>query len=314
LLPGSPSELIYRSQPFPYIQLIYEFQVLGRGHSGSVHVAVRKSDGKKFALKVLLDLPQARREVELQYAAQGPNVVEIKDVYANIYCERRCLFVVMEHMGGGQLFDRIKQGQLTERDAARIMQQLCSAVAHLHSLNIAHRDIKPENVLYSSNGILKLCDFGFAKRIEESAEKPLHTVCYSNYYAPPEILQRLCYDKSCDMWSLGVVMYILLCGYPPFYSKSGDDFSMGMQRRIKAGQYDFPSPEWDFISDQAKALIKNLLVTDPCQRLTIEQLMQSEWITHCIIAPKTPLHTSKMLTEEQMQDINVFILSFFQNF
>ena len=200
-----------------------------------------------------------------------------------MYSGFKCLLVIMECMNGGELFNRIQdrgEAAFTEREAARIMQMICTAVAHLHGMDIAHRDLKPENLLFSSphpEAILKLTDFGFAK--ETSIHSNLQTPCYTPYYVAPEVLSATRYDKSCDMWSLGVICYILLCGYPPFYSNHGLAISPGMKKRIRAGQYDFPSSEWSCVSSEAKNLIRGLLKTDPMERLSIEQVMAHDWIS-----------------------------------
>uniref|UniRef100_A0A0N5AD50 non-specific serine/threonine protein kinase n=1 Tax=Syphacia muris TaxID=451379 RepID=A0A0N5AD50_9BILA len=290
----------------PYTKLY--FQVLGVGINGKVVECVHRKTGKKYALKVLRDVPKARREVELHYlACNHRHVVRIYDVYENTYNQVKCLLVVMECMEGGELFSRIQQraqSAFTEREAAQIMYEICSAVQHLHSMDIAHRDIKPENLLYSCagpSGILKLTDFGFAKHVSSSAVKSLETPCYTPYYAAPEVLGSERYDKSCDMWSIGVVMYILLCGFPPFFSANGLPMSPGMKNRIRTGKYAFPSPEWDKVSAAGKDLIKRLLQTDPSERYTIEQTMNHMWITHYQNVPETPLFTSSVLKEEHSQ-------------
>uniref|UniRef100_F1L4X0 non-specific serine/threonine protein kinase n=1 Tax=Ascaris suum TaxID=6253 RepID=F1L4X0_ASCSU len=283
-------------------------QVLGVGINGKVVECENRKTGEKFALKVLRDVPKARREVGLHYAAgQHMHIVRIFDVYENTYNQVKCLLVVMECMQGGELFTRIQQraqSAFTEREAAQIMYEICSAVAHLHSLNIAHRDIKPENLLYSCDGpsgILKLTDFGFAKYVDGADTRPLETPCYTPYYAAPEVLGPEKYDKSCDMWSIGVVMYILLCGFPPFFSANGLPMSPGMKNRIRSGKYEFPSPEWDRVSEAAKDLIRKLLKTDPSERYTIEQTMNHKWITHYQKVPETPLFTASVLNEEKSQ-------------
>ncbi|KAH9382224.1 hypothetical protein HPB48_022325 [Haemaphysalis longicornis] len=183
--------------------------------------------------------------------------------------------------------------------AAEIIRDICKAVAHLHRMNIAHRDLKPENLLYSKPGdsaVLKLTDFGFAK--ETTNFNSLQTPCYTPYYVAPEVLGPERYDKSCDMWSLGVIMYILLCGFPPFYSNHGLAISPGMKKRIRAGQYDFPNPEWKNVSQDAKDLIKGLLRTDPTQRLNIEEVLANKWIAKYTEVPQTPLHSVRVLREE----------------
>ncbi|BFZ08384.1 hypothetical protein BsWGS_11423 [Bradybaena similaris] len=279
--------------------------VLGLGINGKVHVCYSRSTQQKFALKVLKDVPKARREIDLQLrACQGCNhIVKIHDVYENTYSGQRCLLIVMECMEGGELFTRIQERAnlaFTEREAAAVIHDIAKAINHLHSMNIAHRDLKPENLLYSDKtdrGLLKLTDFGFAKEIGQN--KCLQTPCYTPYYVAPEVLGPEKYDKSCDMWSLGVIMYILLCGYPPFYSNHGAAISPGMKKRIRNGQYEFPNPEWSQVSNSAKDLIRGLLHTDPDKRLTIEQVMQNKWVSANTFVPQTPLMSAHVLKQEE---------------
>ncbi|XP_046622381.1 MAP kinase-activated protein kinase 2 isoform X1 [Neodiprion virginianus] len=276
--------------------------VLGLGINGKVVQCYDKKTRAKYALKVLHDCTKARREVELHWrASHCRHIVQVKDVYENTYSGNKCLLVVMECMEGGELFQRIQDrqdGAFTEREAAQIMYEICIAVKHLHDMNIAHRDLKPENLLYSKpdiTGILKLTDFGFAK--ETHLKDTLQTPCYTPYYVAPEVLGPDKYDKSCDIWSLGVIMYILLCGFPPFYSNHGLAISPGMKRRIRLGQYDFPAPEWSNVSQDARDLIKEMLCTDPAQRLHIDQVMRNKWISKHTEVPATPLHTGRVLRE-----------------
>ncbi|KRX42520.1 MAP kinase-activated protein kinase 3 [Trichinella murrelli] len=288
--------------------------VLGVGVNGKVVECFDRKTGQKYALKILRDSPKARREVELHCMVSGhENIVKVYDVYENTYSSLKCLLMVMECMEGGELFTKIQNREMkafTEREAASIMSEISSAVCFLHNLNVAHRDIKPENLLYSKrseNAVLKLTDFGFAKKTEPSSQKTLETPCYTPYYVAPEILASEKYDKSCDMWSFGVVMYILLCGFPPFYSMRGLAISPGMKYRIRSGQYVFPSPEWDGVSECAKDLIRGLFKTDPAARLTIEQVMAHPWITGCNQVPETPLSTLSVLAKEkdQWRDVQV---------
>ncbi|XP_015187798.1 PREDICTED: MAP kinase-activated protein kinase 2 isoform X1 [Polistes dominula] len=276
--------------------------VLGLGINGKVVQCFDRKTREKYALKVLHDCVKARREVELHWRASNcRHIVQVKDVYENSYSGNKCLLVVMECMEGGELFQRIQDRQdcaFTEREAAQIMYEICVAVKHLHDMNIAHRDLKPENLLYSKpdkTGILKLTDFGFAK--ETHMKDNLQTPCYTPYYVAPEVLGPEKYDKSCDIWSLGVIMYILLCGFPPFYSNHGLAISPGMKKRIRLGQYDFPSPEWSNVNVQARDLIKGMLCTDPAQRLQIDEVMRNKWIAKYTEVPPTPLHTGRVLRE-----------------
>jgi len=277
--------------------------VLGLGISGKV-VECFNSDGEKFALKVLKDNVKARREIDLHWRASGcKHIVNIKDVYDNTYNGQRCLLVVMECMEGGELFNRIQERtSFNERDAAEIIKDICLAVKFLHDMNVAHRDLKPENLLYTSSGnpsILKLTDFGFAK--ETLIRDTLQTPCYTPYYVAPEVLGPEKYDKSCDIWSLGVIMYILICGFPPFYSNHGQPISPGMKKRIRSGQYEFPKPEWANVSADCKDLIKGCLKTNPEERMTIDQVIGNKWIAQYEVVPPTPLLTTDVLKEENEQ-------------
>jgi serine/threonine protein kinase len=203
-------------------------------------------------------------------------------------------------MMGGELFNRIQERKsFNEREAAEIVKDICLAVKFLHDMDVAHRDLKPENLLYSTaddNGVLKLTDFGFAK--ETNVSNTLQTPCYTPYYVAPEVLGPEKYDKSCDIWSLGVIMYILICGFPPFYSLNGKPISPGMKRRIRSGQYEFPKPEWTNVSQDCKNLIRGCLKTNPEERLTIDEVIEGKWVAQYNTVPATPLVTSEVLKEE----------------
>ncbi|XP_058844229.1 MAP kinase-activated protein kinase 2-like isoform X2 [Acipenser ruthenus] len=278
-------------------------RVLGLGINGKVLECYSKKTGEKCALKILHDSPKARREVELHWRVSGgPHVVRIINLYENMHHGNKCLLIVMECMEGGELFSRIQargDQAFTEREASEIMRDIGTAIEYLHLMNIAHRDVKPENLLYTvkeQNAVLKLTDFGFAK--ETTMHNSLQTPCYTPYYVAPEVLGPEKYDKSCDMWSLGVIMYILLCGFPPFYSNTGQAISPGMKRRIRMGQYEFPNPEWAEVSEEAKQLIHQLLKTDPSERMAISQFMNHPWINSMVVPP-TPLHTTRVLQEDR---------------
>jgi len=277
--------------------------VLGLGISGKVLECFDRT-GEKFALKVLKDDVKSRREIDLHWRASGcKHIVNIKDVFENTYNGQRCLLVVMECMEGGELFNRIQDRKsFNEREAAEIVKDICLAVKFLHDMNVAHRDLKPENLLYTVKGnpsVLKLTDFGFAK--ETLVRDTLQTPCYTPYYVAPEVLGPEKYDKSCDIWSLGVITYILICGFPPFYSNHGQPISPGMKRRIRSGQYEFPKPEWSNVSSDCKDLIKGCLKTNPEERLNIDQVIASKWVSQYNTVPPTPLLTSEVLKEETEQ-------------
>ncbi|XP_065845413.1 MAP kinase-activated protein kinase 2-like [Oscarella lobularis] len=276
-------------------------QVLGLGVNGKVLACTSKKTKERYALKVLRDVAKARREVDLHWRAGSHlNIVNIVDVYENKYSGNKCLLVVMECMEGGELFDRIQKRAdqaFTEKEASVIMRQICSAVSYLHHLNIAHRDLKPENLLYKSkdlDSVLKLTDFGFAKEVTSTLQTP----CYTPYYVAPEVLGPERYDMSCDMWSLGVIMYILLCGFPPFYSNCGAPISAGMKKRIRRGEYDFPNPEWNDVSKEAKDIIRSLLKTDPNDRMKIDEMIAHPWLTGKMDVPNVSLTAPRVLQEE----------------
>lgn len=282
-------------------------EVLGLGINGKVLGCTNRKTSEKCALKILQDCPKARREVELHLHGSGSkHIVEIKDIYENMFRGKRCLVIIMECMEGGELFNRIQERAetgFTEREASQVIRSIGSAIKYLHDRNIAHRDVKPENILYTSKGddaTLKLTDFGFAKQVSD-VHNTLQTPCFTPYYVAPEVLGSEKYDKSCDLWSLGVIMYIILCGYPPFYSHHGLPISPGMKKRIKGGEYSFPNPEWSAVSESAKNLVKRLLTTDPEKRITINEFMSNAWVSGKVSVPQTPLFSARVLKEDKEQ-------------
>jgi len=152
-------------------------------------------------------------------------------------------------MGGGELFDRIcEKESYSEKEAANTLKPVVDALKFIHSQGIAHRDIKPENLLYldeSDDSIVKLADFGMAK-INDDKDKLMSTVCGTPAYLAPEVIMNQKYGEACDIWSLGVVLYVMLCGYPPFDSENNEE----NMKNIKEGRYAFASPDWDNVSDQ----------------------------------------------------------------
>jgi len=202
------------------------------------------------------------------------NVLSLIEIYEN----DNQLALVMELVTGGELFFKIvERGSYSERDASNIVRQIVSGVKYLHSLGIAHRDIKPENLLCSGEGnsmIIKIADFGLSKVFANGQQ--LETSCGTPDYAAPEVLTGdTVYDKSVDLWSVGVVTYVLLCGYPPFYANSQ---TMLFEKIIHA-EYDFPEPEWNYISETAKNFIKSLLLLDAKSRLTAEECLEHPFLT-----------------------------------
>ena len=301
------SEPSIKSYPIHDDYEIKWYDKLGSGVSGPVRLCIHRESGKEFALKILLEKEKSRKEVGLHWRCSGGDyIVRIVDVFANNIklpnesIPKARLLVVMEKMNGGELFEYITSNQrFTEREASSLTYQIARAIKHCHSLNIAHRDLKPENLLLfekASNAEkvhLKLGDFGFAK-VDNG---DLRTPQFTPYYVAPQVLEAQCrqreqrqsgrlppgspyhYDKSCDMWSLGVIIYIMLCGYPPFYSEiPHKPLTQTMQNKIMSGNYEFPPSEWSSISLEAKNLIRALLHVEPADRMNVDELLQHKWL------------------------------------
>ncbi|CAM9578996.1 unnamed protein product, partial [Phaeothamnion confervicola] len=199
---------------------------LGQGSFATVKLAICKSDNSKWAVKVIKktsltaeDEEALQSEVDILQRLDHPNVVKLKEVFD---CNQN-FYMVMELCTGGELFDRIvSKEHYTENEARNCIKNIVAAIRYCHENNIVHRDLKPENLLYSdhdeSKAVLKLADFGLAKLLND--ETLMHTACGTPGYVAPEILKGEGYGKAVDMWSIGVISYILLCGFPPFYDES----------------------------------------------------------------------------------------------
>merc|ERR1719473_480421 len=193
----------------------------------------------------------------------------------------------MELMEGGELFDRIVDiGHFTEKDATGTVYKLLDALKFMHDKGIAHRDLKPENMLMTGKGpdaVCKITDFGLGKFFDQQTEL-MKTPCGTPGYIAPEVLHMKGYDKQCDVWSLGVIVYILLCGFPPFYA----DNDAQLFERIKKGKYEFLRPYWDPISSTAKDFINLLLQVNPKKRLDAVGAMEHAWLKGTVEALNLP--------------------------
>ncbi|XP_062423878.1 serine/threonine-protein kinase DCLK3 isoform X1 [Rhea pennata] len=212
-------------------------------------------------------------EILIIRSLSHPNIVSLIEVYET----ESEIYLILEYVPGGDLFDAIIESvKFTEHDAAVMITDLCEALVYIHSKNIVHRDLKPENLLVQHNAdkstTLKLADFGLAKQVT----KPIFTVCGTPTYVAPEILAEKGYGLEVDMWAAGVILYILLCGFPPFRSQERDQEELF--QIIKLGHYEFLSPYWDSISAAAKDLITRLLIVNPQKRYTARQVLQHPWI------------------------------------
>ncbi|VDN56998.1 unnamed protein product [Dracunculus medinensis] len=220
--------------------------------------------------------PQPNNFINIRsnFTLRHPNIVQLYDTYD----EKHCVYLVMELVTGGELFDRIvSKGSFTERDASVLMRQVLEAVAFMHKNGVVHRlDLKPENLLYynkEEDSKIMISDFGLSKT-EDSGT-----------------METACGTPAVDIWSIGVITYILLCGYPPFY----DDNDANLFAQIIRGEYEFDSPYWDEISESAKDFISHLMCCDPEKRYTCEQALEHPWISgntastkniHCLVAPQ----------------------------
>jgi calcium/calmodulin-dependent protein kinase I len=255
-------------------------KTLGQGSFATVKLATKKTDGSKWAVKIIKkgslsaeDSKMLQTEVEVLESVKHTNIVSLLETFDT----SAHLYMVMEVCAGGELFDRIvEKDHYSEMEAITAIKQVATALAYCHEKNIVHRDLKPENLLYSDHtdqATLKLADFGLAKLLD--AETMLHTQCGTPGYVAPEIVKNDPYGTQVDMWSLGVISYILLCGFPPFY----DDNNQKLFKAIKSGKYEYPSPFWDDVTDLAKDLIDKLLVLDPNDRYTAKQVLEHPFIT-----------------------------------
>ena len=222
------------------------------------------------------NLNDVSREIEVMRTIAHPHVLVLYEVYHSA----SSIQLVMELASSGELFDAIiERGHFSETDAASVIRGLCSALSELHARKVVHRDLKAENLLMhhragSSEPSVLVADFGLARPMPSSGV--MMTACGSPVYTAPEVLMGDGYDSTaCDMWSVGVILYMLLCGYPPFWAP--DDMT-ALFVAIMTAKYEFRSPEWDSIATEAKALIRGLLQLNPKQRLTAQQVLEHEWV------------------------------------
>eukprot|EP00043_Microstomoeca_roanoka_P027278 m.13995 g.13995 ORF g.13995 m.13995 type:complete len:748 (-) comp7482_c0_seq1:51-2294(-) len=253
--------------------------ILGAGTFSVCKRAIHKPSGKEFAIKIIDKLkrnPEDEIEILFRYGGH-PNILTLYEVFdEGNYC-----YLVTEYLRGGELLDRIlENGSLSEVEAQPIIRLLIQVVDYLHSQNVVHRDLKPSNILYAdpshSPESIRIADFGFAKQL--TAENGmLMTPCYTANFVAPEVLKKQGYDKACDMWSLGVLMYITLAGFPP-YATAPTDTSDDILKRITSGEVPFHHPLWQGISDSGKDLIMAMLHKDPEQRITAHQALLHPWL------------------------------------
>jgi len=252
---------------------------LGEGAFSVVKEGAHRQSSDSFAIKIVTksklskeDEIALKDEILVLQELKHKHIIRLYDVFE----EPQFYYLVTEKMLGGELFDRIVQkSYYNEKEARDVCKILFDAMLYCHQHQVAHRDLKPENLLLTSesdDSDIKIADFGFAKKV--SKPKSLTTQCGTPGYVAPEILEGKQYDTQADMWSLGVIVYILLGGYPPFIEQNQRE----LFRKIRKGQYEFHEEYWGQVSDEAKNLISKLLTVNPDQRYDARGALRNSWI------------------------------------
>lgn len=274
---------------------------LGSGTFATVRRIVNKKDpSDEKALKITSlrnlkseEIAALRNEVTILQQIQHKHVVMLYDHFQTT----DKIYMVQDLLSGGELFDRIIElTYFSEKEAAKCVKQIACALTHLHKNNVVHRDLKPENLLLTSKHEdydIKIIDFGLAKQSTELMTMP----CGTPGYVAPEILKRRKYHKEVDVWSLGVITYILLCGFPPFHD-DGNNLK-NLYKQIRAGKYSFPAKYWDNISKEAKDLIRKMLQVKPKTRITAAAILDDPWVVSG--APATNLSEGHKVRLRQTQ-------------
>merc|ERR1719454_2050797 len=251
---------------------------LGEGSYGSVCKGTNKSTGAPRAVKSISkehmkNLERFKQEIAIMKMMDHPNIIKLYESFE----DRKNIYLVMELCMGGELFDRIiDAGHFTEVQAAILMQQIIRAIYYLHENHVCHRDLKPENFLFTTKEPLEKCalkiiDFGLACKFDQNSV--LSTKAGTPYYVAPQVLAGK-YDHLSDLWSCGVIMYVLLCGYPPFFGETDAE----VLSKVRLGNFSFNAADWKNVSEDAKNLIRMLLKMNPRDRYTAEQALNHEWI------------------------------------
>ncbi|XP_028989777.1 calcium/calmodulin-dependent protein kinase type II subunit gamma-like isoform X15 [Betta splendens] len=258
------------------------YEELGKGAFSVVRRCVKKSSGQEYAAKIIntkklsaRDHQKLEREARICRLLKHPNIVRLHDSIS----EEGFHYLVFDLVTGGELFeDIVAREYYSEADASHCISQILESVNHIHQHDIVHRDLKPENLLLASKmkgAAVKLADFGLAIEVQGD-QQAWFGFAGTPGYLSPEVLRKDPYGKPVDIWACGVILYILLVGYPPFW----DEDQHKLYQQIKAGAYDFPSPEWDTVTPEAKNLINQMLTINPAKRITAEQALKHPWVCH----------------------------------
>ncbi|XP_062851607.1 calcium/calmodulin-dependent protein kinase type II subunit gamma isoform X6 [Trichomycterus rosablanca] len=256
------------------------YEELGKGAFSIVRRCVKKSTLQEYAAKIIntkkltaRDHQKLEREARICRLLKHPNIVRLHDSIS----EEGFHYLVFDLVTGGELFeDIVAREYYSEADASHCINQILESVSHIHQHDIVHRDLKPENLLLASKmkgAAVKLADFGLAIEVQGD-QQAWFGFAGTPGYLSPEVLRKDPYGKPVDIWACGVILYILLVGYPPFW----DEDQHKLYQQIKAGAYDFPSPEWDTVTPEAKNLINQMLTINPAKRITADQALKHPWV------------------------------------
>ncbi|KAM8858419.1 calcium/calmodulin-dependent protein kinase type II subunit gamma isoform 1-T1 [Spinachia spinachia] len=263
------------------------YEELGKGAFSIVRRCIKKSTGQEYAAKIIntkklsargeysgaADHQKLEREARICRLLKHPNIVRLHDSIS----EEGFHYLVFDLVTGGELFeDIVAREYYSEADASHCINQILESVSHIHQHDIVHRDLKPENLLLASKmkgAAVKLADFGLAIEVQAD-QQAWFGFAGTPGYLSPEVLRKDPYGKPVDIWACGVILYILLVGYPPFW----DEDQHKLYQQIKAGAYDFPSPEWDTVTPEAKNLINQMLTINPAKRITADQAIKHPWV------------------------------------
>ncbi|XP_036115276.1 serine/threonine-protein kinase 33 isoform X2 [Molossus molossus] len=289
------------------IQEIYTFgRILGKGSFGVVIEATNKETETKWAIKKVNKekagssaVKLLEREVDILKSVRHEHIIHLEQVFET----PTKMYLVMELCEDGELKKVLeRKGHFSENEARWIIQSLASAIAYLHNNDIVHRDLKLENIMVKSSFIdannemnvnIKVTDFGLAVRKHGGSEAMLQTTCGTPMYMAPEVINAHDYSQQCDIWSIGVIMYIVLCGEPPFMASSEEK----LFELIRKGELRFDGPVWDSISDCAKSVLKQLMKVDPAHRITAKELLDNQWLTPTAYEETFPVTSKKGNTD-----------------
>jgi len=278
-----------------------EKKKLGEGSYGSVCKAKHKHTTAVRAIKSISkaqmkNVDRFKQEIAIMKMMDHPNIVKLYETFE----DHRNIYLVLELCNGGELFDKIIEcGHFTETQAAILMQQIIRAIYYMHENHVCHRDLKPENFLFMTKeaiekNLLKIIDFGLSCKFE--AQQVLTTKAGTPYYVAPQVLVGK-YDHLSDLWSCGVIMYVMLCGYPPFFGETDAE----VLSKVRLGNFSFNAADWKNISEDAKTLIRMLLKMNPRDRYTAEQALNHEWIKN-----KAPKATNVSLQSNFVDNLRTF--------